>query len=105
MMKPTAVLLNTARGPVIDESALARALCDGRIAAAGLDVLEQEPPAADQPLLELENVVLTPHVAGYAHDGVASRWRVSVEAVLALARGQTPTSWVNRTADVRRPSE
>lgn len=98
-MKPTAVLLNTARGPIIDESALVKALHEGWIAAAGLDVLEQEPPPSDHPLLALNNVVVTPHVAGYAFDGVTIRWRVSVETVLTLARGKTPSSWVNRFAD------
>jgi D-3-phosphoglycerate dehydrogenase / 2-oxoglutarate reductase len=101
LMKPSAVLLNTSRGPVIDESALVRALREGWIAAAGLDVLEHEPPAAADPLLGLENVVVTPHVAGYTFDGIAIRWRVSVETVLTLACGKTPPSWVNRPADAR----
>jgi D-3-phosphoglycerate dehydrogenase / 2-oxoglutarate reductase len=101
LMKPSAVLLNTSRGPVIDESALMQALREGWIAAAGLDVLEHEPPAPDNPLLGLENVVVTPHVAGYAFDGISVRWRISVETVLALARGETPGSWVNRPADAR----
>jgi D-3-phosphoglycerate dehydrogenase len=95
LMKPTAVLLNTSRGPVIDEAALVRALREGWIAAAGLDVLEKEPPALDNPLLGLDNVVLTPHVAGYSFNGVEMRWRLSVETVLALGRGQPPRSWVN----------
>jgi D-3-phosphoglycerate dehydrogenase len=95
LMKPTAVLLNTSRGPVIDEAALVRALREGRIAAAGLDVLEQEPPAPDHPLLGLDNVVLTPHVAGASADGVEVRWRLSVETLLALARGEAPHSCVN----------
>jgi D-3-phosphoglycerate dehydrogenase len=94
-MKPTAVLLNTSRGPVIDEAALVRALREGWIAAAGLDVLETEPPAPDSPLLGLDNVVLTSHVAGCAAGGVEIRWRLSVETVLALARGQPPRSCVN----------
>lgn len=98
LMKPTAVLLNTSRGPVIDEAALVRALAERWIAAAALDVLEQEPPAPDNRLLALDNVVLTPHVAGYAYDGVAIRWRISVDTVLALSRGETPTSWVNKSA-------
>jgi D-3-phosphoglycerate dehydrogenase len=95
LMKPTAVLLNTSRGPVIDEAALVRALREGWIAAAGLDVLADEPPAPDNPLLGLDNVVLTPHVAGYSAGGLEARWRLSVETVLALARGQPPRSWVN----------
>jgi D-3-phosphoglycerate dehydrogenase len=83
-MKPTAILLNTARGAVIDEAALVRALREDWIAAAGLDVLEQEPPASDDPLLGLPNVVLTPHVAGNAADGIEARWRLSVETLLTL---------------------
>ncbi len=98
LMKPTAILLNTARGPVIDEPALVRALREGWIAAAGLDVLETEPPAPDNPLLALDNVVLTPHAGGHSADGVEIRWRLSVETVLALARGQAPRSWVNGDA-------
>jgi phosphoglycerate dehydrogenase-like enzyme len=95
LMKPTAVLLNTSRGSVIDEAALVRALREGWLAAAGLDVLESEPPTPDHPLLGLHNVVLTPHVAGHSADGVEARWRLSVETVLALARRQVPRSCVN----------
>jgi D-3-phosphoglycerate dehydrogenase len=95
-MKPSAVLLNTSRGPVVDQSALVRALREGWIAGAGLDVLEDEPPAADNPLFGLENVVLTPHVAGYSAVGTEARWKFSVEAVLAFARGEQPRSRVNR---------
>jgi D-3-phosphoglycerate dehydrogenase len=95
-MKPTAILLNTARGPVIDETALVRALREGWIAAAGLDVLEKEPPEPNHPFLGLDNVVLTPHVAGYSAEGLERRWQWSVETVLALAHGEPPPSWVNR---------
>jgi phosphoglycerate dehydrogenase-like enzyme len=95
-MKPTAILLNTSRGPVIDEAALVRALREGWIAGAGLDVLEKEPPDPSSPLLKLDNVVLTPHVGGNSTDGVEIRWRLSVESLQALARGQAPPSWVNR---------
>lgn len=102
-MKPTAILLNTSRGPVIDEAAVGRALKEGWIAAAGLDVLEVEPPAVDHPLFGLDNVVLTPHAAGNAFEGAELKWRVSVEDLLSLARGQPPRSWVNRPAGAPSP--
>jgi D-3-phosphoglycerate dehydrogenase len=95
-MKPTAVLLNTARGPVIDEAALTRALTEGWIAAAGLDVLEQEPPDPGNPLLRLDNVVLTPHIAGYFDGYLEASWRLSQETVVDLANGRRPRSHVNR---------
>ena len=95
-MRPTAILLNTSRGPVIDEAALVRALAGGWVAGAGLDVLEHEPPDRDNPLLKMDNVVLTPHFAGCSADGVENRWRLSVETLLALARHQSPPSWVNQ---------
>ena len=64
MMKSTAVLINTSRGPVVHEDALVEALSEGRIAGAGLDVFENEPVAPDNPLLTMDNVVVTPHSAG-----------------------------------------
>jgi phosphoglycerate dehydrogenase-like enzyme len=67
-MKPSAVLVNTSRGAVVDEEALVGALRDRRLAAAGLDVFELEPVAPDNPLLGLSNVVLTPHVTWYTAD-------------------------------------
>ena len=72
-MKPTSILVNTCRGGVVDEGALTQALQERHIMAAGLDVLEQEPPAPDNPLLQLENVLLTPHTAGVTRDTWARR--------------------------------
>ena len=95
-MKPTAILVNTSRGPIVDELALAKALTEGWIAGAGLDVIEHEPPAAGHPFLELDNVVLTPHSAGLSANGVEIRWRLSFETVLAFSRRQWPASCVNR---------
>ncbi len=102
-MKPTAILVNTSRGPVVDEPALVRALTEGWIAGAGLDVFEQEPVAPDNPLLALDNAVLSPHVAGYSDENLELGWRLSVEAALDFAAGRWPRSVVNRTVTPRWP--
>jgi D-3-phosphoglycerate dehydrogenase len=94
-MRPQAVLINTARGGIIDQQALVRALSEGWIAAAGLDVLETEPPARDDPILRLDNVVLTPHIASYSdlfHDNF---WNHSVETLVALSQDGLPIWVVN----------
>jgi D-3-phosphoglycerate dehydrogenase len=95
LMKPTAVLINTARGAVVDEKALARALEEGWIAGAGLDVLAAEPPAPASPLLRLDNCVITPHIAALSAEFVETCWRLSLETVLDLAAGRRPRSCVN----------
>ena len=100
-MKPRAILINTSRGPVVDEAALTRALTEGRIAAAGIDVLEQEPPRADNPLFSLDNVVITPHIAGYTDQSLEDSWRLSVETAVALAQGRWPRSYVNHNVKPR----
>lgn len=94
-MKPEALFISTGRGPTVDEPALIRALQEGWIAAAGLDVLEQEPPALSNALLKLDNVILTPHVASASarFDPVRKR-RVGQEIALVLS-GRWPRSCVN----------
>ncbi len=94
-MKPTAVFINTGRGPTVEESALIKALQEGWIAHAALDVLEVEPPAPDNPLLRMENVTLTAHVASAsARFDEARKRRVGNELALVLA-GKWPMSCVN----------
>lgn len=102
MMKPQAVLINTGRGPLIDEAALLSALQEGWIAAAGLDVFEQEPTPKDNPLLKLDNVVITPHIAGYSDEFWDNSWLFSVETVIDIANGRMPRSYVNRDVKPRR---
>jgi len=94
-MKPESVLINTCRGPVVDEQALIRALQEGWIAAAGLDVFDPEPLAPTSPLLEMENVVLTPHVAGCSDISKDSFWRLSVETLIRVAEGRWPDACAN----------
>jgi D-3-phosphoglycerate dehydrogenase len=101
MMKSSAILINTARGPIIDEAALYRALTEGWIAGAGLDVFEQEPTPADNPLLALDNIVVTPHTAGVSDESVEATWRLSVEMVIQMADGKFPRSYVNRECSPR----
>jgi D-3-phosphoglycerate dehydrogenase len=90
LMKPTAFLVNTARGGLVDEAALAEALREGRIAGAGLDVFEVEPLPPDSPLRGLPNVVLTPHCAGSNIDAIAAMAERVVENVRALLEGRDP---------------
>ncbi|HEX4132308.1 MAG TPA: C-terminal binding protein [Pirellulales bacterium] len=101
-MKPEAILLNTSRGPIIDERALVRALQEGWIAAAGLDVFEVEPLAPDSPLCRLDNVVLTPHVGSYSDLYVENSWQDSVRTLINIARDGKPLWWVNPGARDRK---
>jgi D-3-phosphoglycerate dehydrogenase len=98
-MKPTAFFVNTSRGGTVDEPALIRALREGWIAGAGLDVLAQEPPVPDNPLLAMPNVLLTPHTAGYGADSLADNRRDTVDEVLRVMAGEWPRALVN--PDVR----
>lgn len=96
LMKPTAYLINTARGPIVDQAALTRALQERRIAGAGLDVLEQEPPDPDDPILTLDNVILTPHALCWTDQCFAGNGAADVRAVLDVQHGRIPRGVVNR---------
>ena len=94
-MKPTAILINTSRGPVVDEAALARALEDKRLAGAALDVWEKEPVARDNPLLKMPNVIATPHAAYFSSAAVAQVPRRCGEEVARVLTKQRPLHVVN----------
>jgi D-3-phosphoglycerate dehydrogenase len=96
MMKPTAFLINTARGQIVDQQALTTALKEGWIAGAGLDVLEKEPPDSDDPLLDLDNVVFTPHYASYSEEAYQEVRVKAARQVVQALRGEIPTCLVNR---------
>ncbi|MDH3701702.1 MAG: 2-hydroxyacid dehydrogenase [Alphaproteobacteria bacterium] len=93
LMKPSAILVNTARGPVVDEEALHTALTTEVISAAGLDVFDQEPPPEDNPLFGLDNVILTAHLAGPTFESNTARVRNAFDNVQRVARGDAPL-WV-----------
>lgn len=95
MMKKSAFIINTGRGPVIDERALIKALQEGQIAGAGLDVLEVEPPAADNPLLEMDNVVINPHSAWYSEQAEEELRTKTARGVAEVLQGYFPKYLVN----------
>ena len=95
-MKPTAFLINTARGPIVDQAALEDALAAGRIAGAGLDVLETEPPPENARILELDNVILAPHALSWTDQSFAAIGAACMASMRALARGVAPAHVVNR---------
>jgi phosphoglycerate dehydrogenase-like enzyme len=94
LMKPTAILINTSRGPVVDEKALVSALKGGRIAGAGLDVYEREPRLSPG-LAKLKNVVLLPHIGSATEDTRGQMAVVAAKNALALVRGKRPPNIVN----------
>jgi phosphoglycerate dehydrogenase-like enzyme len=96
LMKPTAYLINTARGPIVDQKALTKVLQERRIAGAGLDVLEQEPPDPSDPILSLDNVILAPHALCWTDQCFAGNGAADVKAVLDVQHGRVPRGVVNR---------
>jgi phosphoglycerate dehydrogenase-like enzyme len=90
MMKPTAILINTCRGPVCDEKAVYDALRYDKIAGAGLDVMVEEPPKPDHELFQMKNAIFTPHAAGPTWDNHPKRWRNAFDNCERVARGQKP---------------
>lgn len=95
-MRPGAVLVNAARGALVDEAALTEALQSGRLGGAGLDVLEREPPLPNNPLLQMPNVVITPHCLGATWDGIAQVIDAVQDSTLRILAGETPKWVVNR---------
>jgi phosphoglycerate dehydrogenase-like enzyme len=94
MMKPSAYLINTARGPIVDEAALVQALESRAIAGAGLDVFDQEPLPPGHPLTKLDNTILVPHIGYVTEDQYRVRYRDTVENVAAYLRGE-PLHMIN----------
>ena len=94
-MKPSAYLINTSRGALVDEGALARAVAEGWIAGAALDVLSQEPPAPDHPLIGLDRVIVTPHVAFYSEAAIAELETKAARNVAEALSGRVPEAVVN----------
>ena len=94
LMKDSAILINTCRGPVVDEAALIRGLQAGKISGAGLDVLEQEPPEADNPLLDMDNVVVTPHLASFAKESSDRSRLFAIENSVRVINGESPLAIV-----------
>ena len=96
LMKKTAYIINNSRGPVVDEKALYKALTEGWIAGAALDVFEQEPTPADNPLLTLDNVVVAPHISSSSHETRSRMAEMVAENLVAFFEGRIPPNLVNR---------
>lgn len=96
LMRPTAVLVNTARGGLVDLDALAAALAERRILGAGLDVFEHEPPDPAHPIFRLDNAVLTNHIGWYSEEAMRDLQRKAAEEAVRVLRGEAPLHWLNR---------
>lgn len=96
LMKPNAVLINISRGPIVEESALIEVLQQGRIAGAGLDVFETEPPSANNPLLTLENVIATPHNIGWTDELALGMGTSAFASITSISQGKIPPFVVNK---------
>jgi glyoxylate reductase len=94
LMKPSCIVINTSRGPVVDEKALARAVRDRKIAGAGLDVFEREPEIEPE-LFQMENVVLAPHIASASHETRLRMCMMAADNLLTALKGQRPPNLVN----------
>lgn len=103
LMKSSAFLINCARGPIVDNEALIKSLSSGEIAGAGLDVFEEEPLELDNPLLKMDNVILTAHIAGMAKEVRKRVMGIVVENTLRVLRGETPSYIVNPSAKSSNP--
>jgi phosphoglycerate dehydrogenase-like enzyme len=102
LMKPTAYLINTSRGPVVDEAALAEALRERAIAGAALDVVEVEPLPADSPLRSLDNVYITPHLGGVTTEARARSGWGAARSIVDVLQGRRPTNLVNAAVSLDR---
>ena len=98
LMKPSAFLINCARGPLVDEAALVKALRAGELAGAGLDVFDVEPPSVSNPLLAMENVVATPHSAGFTEDSLRKMHLQLAKQLIDIVSGVRPSNLVNPSA-------
>lgn len=97
-MRPETIFINIARGKVVDEQAMINALQSGQIRAAGLDVFDREPLQADSPLLQLDNVVATPHMGSATHETREAMARCAVENMISALAGERPKDLVNPSA-------